>query len=138
MRRCALALLFMFAMLALFASAAPASANILSCIPASETENVRAYADGFAKGNVPAALDSFRALVRFGKDEYEFQAEHLRSSAVKDGKFTMHALQPLSAGASAELTIEGRLGKIREPFAATLTLRAENRTGTGALRCTFD
>lgn len=127
------------ALLLLVAFPARADSLLLSCVPEENSSlRAKAYIDGFARTGGTDELDTFRALVRAGEDEYEFAAEHTKSSSFTDGKLSVHAVQPLSAGETAELKLEGARGKADEPFFATLWLRAENRVATGRVRCTFD
>lgn len=128
MRRFALAFL-----LTTFA-ANPADAALLQCAP--EPGRLRAYVDGFGRGNaLPEGLETFRAFVRPGADEYEFRPEHTTRSSLANGVLRIEARRELSGGAEAEFELEGRPAAAGEEFEAKIVFRGEGRIMTGAVRC---
>lgn len=133
-------LAFAFSLLAL--SAFAAEAMVLSCFPlrAEGPVKIDAYVDGFAEGDYPPAkIEAVRVLARFGEDVYEFEPEHTRESVLRDGVLRIHLLQPLSAGETAELRFEGKIGPQKgAAFTMNMFIRGERRTGRGSVRCTIE
>lgn len=112
----------------------PAGAELLQCSP--ESGRLRAHIDGFGKGErLPEGLETFRAFVRAGADEYEFFPEHMTGSSLRGGVLRVEARRLLSAGAAAELVLEGQTGAESASFAALLTFRSEGREMQGMVRC---
>jgi hypothetical protein len=130
-------------LLLLFACPAQAAdALVLSCMPLKSEGAVKidAYLDAFSNGNYPPkAFESVRLLARFGEDVYEFFPDQTKLSEVRDGVLRLHQLQPLSAGETAEVRIEGKIpAKKAEPFTMQMHIRGEKRTGQARLRCTIE
>lgn len=130
------------ALLLLAGSAQAAEAMVLSCLPlrAKGEQQIEAYVDGFAPGAYPPRkIESIRVLARFGADAYEFFPEHTKQLDLRGGVLRIHLLQPLSAGASAEMRIEGKLAaKKGVEFPMRFSLRNERREGQGDVRCTIE
>lgn len=128
--------------LLLAGAAQAADAMVFGCMPlrAKGETQIDAYVDGFAKGAYPPkTLDTIRVLVRLGEDSYEFFPEHAKEVSLRDGMLRIHLLQPLSAGASAEMRIEGKIAATKgEPFMLQFTVRNERRTASDAVRCTIE
>jgi hypothetical protein len=124
--------------LLLLAGAQAAEATLLNCMR--QPGRVQAYVDGFADSlKTPLSFDVVRALIRLGEDEYEFDAEHVKQAIVGgDGVIRIHAIQNLSAGATAEFRFEGTPAPKGATFIASLWVRAENREERGTVRCTID
>ena len=126
--------------LALFAW--PAEAMVFSCFPERDTGKVRidAYVDGFVpEGWPPNEISSLRVLARLGQDLYEFFPEQVKRLEFRDSELHIHFEQPLSAGATAELRLEGKLSAQKgEPFMVRIFMRNEWRSAEGAARCTID
>lgn len=118
-----------------------ADALVLSCMPlrADGPVKIDAYLDGFSNGDFPPAkLESIRVLSRFGEDVYEFFPEQVRELSLRDSVLRIHLSQPLSAGESAEMRFEGKIGaKKGEPFEMKFSIRNERRTGQSSVRCTI-
>ncbi|MBK8009661.1 MAG: hypothetical protein IPK23_15485 [Rhizobiales bacterium] len=58
---------------------------------------------------------------------------------MRDGVLRVHLLQPLSAGESAEIRLEGKLAaKKGEEFALRMFIRSERRSGENSVRCTVE
>lgn len=123
-----------FALLLAAGSANAADAALLQCSP--EEGRVRAYVDGFGKGDaLPEGLETFRAFVRPGADEYEFRPEHTTSSSLKDGVLRIEARRDLSGGAEAEFEFEGTAAPDGREFGARILFRSEGRVMHGTVRC---
>ncbi|HMN51039.1 MAG TPA: hypothetical protein PKB01_03130 [Xanthobacteraceae bacterium] len=132
MKRAGVALAVLF-----WVSPAVADPLVLSCMP--NKGYVNAYVWAFAPGGFPPShLDSFRTLVRIGADEYELEAGHILQQSIREKTVRVHARQPLSAGETAELQIEGRFEERGKEFAAEIYFRAGPRDGRGTARCTLD
>lgn len=133
---------FAFAVLVFAVSAGAAEALVLSCFPdgPKEKRTNEAYVDGFAEGAYPPnKIDAVRVLSRMGEDVYEYFPEHTQLAEFRDGVLRLHLLQPLSAGESAEIRFEGKIGaKKGEPFVMSMFMRGERRTAEGRIRCTID
>ncbi len=133
---------FAFVFLLFAFPAQAADALVLSCIPQGDrgARGIDAYLDGFSNGDFPPRkLESIRVLTRFGEDIYEFSPEHLKELSLRDGTLRIHLLQPLSAGETAEMRFEGKIGtKKAEPFVMEFSVRNERRTGRGTTRCTIE
>lgn len=129
-------------MLALAGFAQAAEAMVLGCMPlrAKGEGQIDAYVDGFAPGAYPPqTIDTVRVLARFGEDLYEFDPVHARQVSLRDGMLKIHVLQPLSAGASAEMRIEGTIAaKKGAQFTLQFTIRNERRSGEGGVLCTIE
>jgi hypothetical protein len=115
-----------------------AGAIVLNCMR--QPGRIAAYVDGHGLGvKPPLSFDVVRALIRFGEDEYEFDAEHVKQAVMgADGVIRVHAIRLLSAGATSEFRLEGTPPPKGEPFIASLWVRAENREDRGTVRCTID
>ncbi len=131
--------------LAVLACAAPVQAAdemILSCMPlrAKGEEPIEAYIDGYARGGYPPAkIDSIRVLIRIGADVYEFFPPHVKELELRDGALRLHLLQPLSAGESAEMRVEGNIAAQKGAAAPMqVWFRNERREGRGDVRCTIE
>jgi len=129
-----------FLLLAAFSQAA--EAMVLSCLPAGKRgeQLLDAYIDGEAGEDYPPKqINEVRALVRLGEDAYEFFPEHAKEVELRDGTLRIHFLQPLSAGQTAELRIEGKIAE-RKGGATQMQvwLRNERREGRGEMRCTIE
>ncbi len=133
---------FAFILLLFALPAQAADPMVLSCIPdrSPRTPGIDAYVDAFAEGEYPPkTVNTLRVLTRFGEDVYEFFPEQVKEIVLRDGALSIHMLQPLSAGETAEMRFEGKLAaKKSEPFLMQFSIRNERRTGTGQLRCTID
>lgn len=131
---------FLFLLFAFPAQAA--DALVLSCIPerARGTPGIDVYLDGFSNGDYPPAkLESIRVLTRFGEDVYEFFPEQVKELSLRGVMLRIHLFQPLSAGESAEMRFEGKIGaKKGEAFHMEFSIRNERRTGRGQVRCTIE
>jgi hypothetical protein len=131
-----------FALLLLTFAAQAADAMVLSCFPErkARTPGIDAYVDGFAEGEYPPkTIEAIRVLARFGEDVYEFFPEQVKALDLRDGALRIHLVQPLSAGETAELRLEGKIGAVKgEPFLLALTLRNERRSGAAEVRCTIE
>jgi hypothetical protein len=130
---------------ALFLFAVPleaAGAMLLSCIPnRSPLEpGLDAYVDGFAQGEYPPkTIEAIRVLARFGMDVYEFFPEQVKEITLKNGALRIHLVQPLSAGETAEMRLDGKLARKKgEAFTMQLSLRNERRQGRAEVRCTIE
>lgn len=112
----------------------PVQAELLQCSP--EPGRLRAQIDGFGRGEaLPGGLDTFRAFIRAGADEYEIYPEHMTASSLKDGVLRVEARRMLSADAAAELVLEGKVAADGGEFEAKIVFRAEGRVMQGAVRC---
>lgn len=128
MRRALLALLLM----ALTANGADAA--LLNCKP--EPGKLRAFVDGFGRGDdLPEGLETFRAFIRAGADEYEMYPEHLTHASLRGQVLRISARRILSAGAAAEFSFEGEPGAAGSEFVARIAFRAEGRVMQGTVRC---
>ena len=131
-----------FLLLLLAFPARAADALVLSCIPlrSDAVPKIDAYLDAFSNGNYPPMkLESIRVLARFGEDVYEFHPEQVKQVSLRDGVLRIHMMQPLSAGETAEMRFEGKIGaKKGEPFELTMFVRNERRSGQGKVRCTIE
>lgn len=131
---------FAFSFLAL--SAFAAEAMVLSCFPlrAEGPVKIDAYVDGVAEGDYPPrGIEAVRVLARFGEDVYEFEPEHTREAMLRDGVLRIHLLQPLSAGQTAEMRFEGKIGAQKGAlFTMRMFIRGEQRVGQGSVRCTIE
>lgn len=124
----------LFAMLLAAGPASAADAALLQCSP--EEGRLRAYVDGFGKGDaLPEGLETFRAFVRPGADEYEFRPEHTTRSSLQDGVLRIEARRDLSGGAEAQFELEGRTAAAGQEFQAKIVFRGEGRTIAGTVRC---
>jgi len=133
---------FAFTLLALAAFAQAADAMVLGCMPlrAKGEGQIDAYVDGFAPGTYPPkTIDTIRVLARFGEDAYEFDPVHAKEVSLRDGVLRIHVLQPLSAGATAEMRFEGKIAaKKGEQFRLQFSIRNERRSGEGGVLCTIE
>jgi hypothetical protein len=136
MRRVALTLL------ALAAFAQAAEAMVLGCMPLRPRGEgqIDAYIDGFAPGAYPPkAIDTIRVLARLGEDLYEFDPAHVKEITLQDGMLRIHLLQPLSAGATAEMRVEGKIAARKgEQFKLQFWIRNERRSGEAGVLCTIE
>lgn len=97
---------------------------------------MRAFVDGFGRGDaLPEGLETFRAFVRPGADEYEFQPGHITHSSLKGGVLRIEARRDLSGGAAAEFEFEGNPPASGGEFGAKIVFRSEGRTIPGTVRC---
>jgi hypothetical protein len=119
-----------------------AGAMLLSCIPnRSPLEpGLDAYIDGFAQGEYPPkTIEAIRVLARFGMDVYEFFPEQVKEIALENGALRIHLVQPLSAGETAELRLEGKIARKKgEAFVMRMAIRNERRQGRAEVRCTIE
>jgi hypothetical protein len=123
-----------FAFLLAIYSASAAQAALLQCSP--EEGRLRAFVDGFGKGDaLPEGLETFRAFVRPGADEYEFQPDHITRSSLKGGVLRIEARRDLSGGEAAEFEFEGNPPANGGEFAAKILFRSEGRVISGTVRC---
>jgi hypothetical protein len=133
---------FLPALFLLAAASPAANAMVLSCFPAGPKgqSKIEAYVDGFAEGDYPPQkIGAIRVLARMGEDVFEFFPEQTRELSLRDGVLRIHMRQPLSAGESAEIRFEGKIGARKaEPFAMQLRIRAERSSGEAQVRCTID
>lgn len=133
---------FALAVLALASAAQAAEAMIFGCMPlrAKGEQQIEAYIDGFVPGDYPPAkIESIRVLARFGADIYEFFPEHVKQIELSGGMLRIHLLQPLSAGATAEMRLEGKLAAQKGGEAPMqVWLRNERREARGDVRCTIE
>lgn len=131
-----------FAFLALVLSAQIADAAILSCLPVRSTGEgkLEVYLDANTDEIYPPKkIGEIRVLTRFGADVYEFFPEQTKEVRLQGDVLAILLQQPLSAGQSAEMRLEGKLnGKKSEPFAMKVTFRNERRSGQGEVQCMFD
>jgi hypothetical protein len=132
----------LYTIAALAFSAQAASAMLLSCFPARTEGPVKidAYVDGFVPGGYPPKeIEAVRILARFGEDVFEFFPEQTRIARVRDGVLHIHLLQPLSAGETAEIRFEGKIGaKPGEQFAVRMFIRSERRSAEASVRCMIE
>lgn len=137
-RRVSAILLLLIASLA--GPAQAADPILLSCFPPKRSQDkAGAYVDGTADKFPATKIDAVRVLARLGEDVFEFFPEHAKVAAVQDGVLRLHMIEPLSAGETAELRLEGKVAeKQGEPFNAKLTLRGEKRIAEATLTCTLD
>ena len=130
------------ALLVLAGCAQAAEAMVLSCLPAGRKgeQQSEVYVDGFARGEYPPKdVDTIRVLARFGADVYEFFPEQTKALELREGVMRIHLVQPLSAGASAEIRFEGKLAaKKGDEFTMRFTMQNERRSGQGDVRCRID
>jgi hypothetical protein len=126
------------ALIGILSGVQAAEAIVLNCMR--QPGRIAAYVDGHgSKQNAPLRFDVVRALVRFGEDEYEFDAEHVKEAMLgSDGVIRIHAIRDLSAGATAEFRLEGKPPPKDAPFIASLWVRAENREDRGTVRCSIN
>jgi hypothetical protein len=126
------------ALLLALGSAQAADATVLNCLR--QPGRIGAYVDGHAQSATqPLRFDVIRALIRFGEDEYEFESEHVKEATMgADGVIRIHAVRPLSAGATSEFRLEGTPPRKGASFVAALWVRAENREDRGTVLCTVD
>lgn len=125
---------FVLSLFAAVCAGNAAYAGLLKCDP--EPGRLRAYVDGFGRGeDLPAGLETFRAFVRAGADEYEIFPEHMTSASLHDGVLRIEARRMLSAGEAAELSFEGKVDAGGAEFPARIVFRSEGREMQGALRC---
>lgn len=125
---------FALALLAVAGTGNTADAALLKCEP--EPGRLRAFIDGFGRGDsLPQGLETFRAFVRAGADEYEIFPEHMTGASLRDGVLRVEARRLLSANAAAELLLEGEVGAAGVEFPARITFRSEGRTMQGVVRC---
>lgn len=115
---------------------------LLNCIPnrAPRTPGIDVYVDGTVTGAYPPrTIEAIRVLARFGEDVYEFFPEQVKAITFKSGTLRIHLLQPLSAGETAEMRLEGKLAERKgEPFVLRMFIRNERRSGTAEVRCTIE
>lgn len=127
-----LCIVFSLLAVAFFGNAAHAA--LLKCEP--EPGRLRAYVDGFGRGeDLPAGLETFRAFVRAGADEYEMFPEHMTGASLRGGVLRIEARRMLSAGEAAELSLEAEVGAGGAEFPARIVFRSEGREMRGTLRC---
>ncbi len=126
------------ALAAIFSGMQAAEAIVLNCMR--QPGRIQAYVDGHgSRLKAPLRFDVVRALIRFGEDEYEFEAEHVKEAMLgSDGVIRIRAIQNLSAGATAEFRLEGKSPSEDAPFIATIWMRAENREDRGTVRCSIN
>lgn len=128
--------------LVLVLPAEAAAAMLLSCIPnrAPRTPGIDVYVDGVAPGEYPPkTIEGIRVLTRFGEDVYEFFPEQVKEITLRGGELRIHLLQPLSAGETAEMSLEGKIAEKKgEPFVLRMSIRNERRSGTAEVRCTIE
>jgi len=133
---------FSLALLLVAASAGAADALVLSCFPdgPKEQRKFEAYVDGFVPDEYPPQkIEAVRVLGRMGEDVFEYFPEHTKLAEFRDGVLRLHLLQLLSAGETAEIRFEGKVGTTKgEPFKMTMFMRSERRTAEGGVRCTID
>lgn len=123
-------------LLALFlaASASAANAELLQCSP--EPGRLQITIDGFGRGErLPHGLETFRAFIRAGADEYEIFPEHLTSASMREDILRIRARRVLWGDEAAELTFEGKAGADGVEFPAQVTFRSEGRVFSGTVRC---
>lgn len=129
-------------LIALAGFAGAAEAMVLSCLPlrAKGEQQIEAYVDGSVPGEYPPKrIDEIRVLARFGADAYEFFPEQVKQVELRDGVLRIHLLQPLSAGATAEMRFEGKLADRKgAEFPVRFTMRDDRREGQGDVRCTIE
>ena len=78
-------------------------------------------------------------LARFGEDVYEFFPEQTKEATLRDGLLRIHLVQPLSAGHTAEMRFEGKIGARKgESFTMQMFIRNERRSGQGQVRCMIE
>jgi len=127
---------------ALAGAAQAAEGMVFGCMPlrAKGEQQIEAYIDGFVPGGYPPAkIESIRVLARFGADVYEFFPEHVKEIELYGGALRIHLLQPLSAGAGAEMRLEGKLAAQKGGEAPMqVWLRNERREARGDVRCTIE
>ena len=124
----------MLSLLAVVGAGAAAEAALLKCSP--EPGRLRAFIDGFGRGEeLPAGLETFRAFVRAGADEYEIFPEHMTAAALRGGVLRIEARRMLSAGEAAELVFEGEVAADGAEFPARIVFRSEGREMQGLVRC---
>jgi len=132
----------MLAAVALAGAAQAAEGMVFGCMPlrAKGEQQIEAYIDGFVPGDYPPSkIESIRVLARFGADVYEFFPEHVKQIELSGGALRIHLLQPLSAGAVAEMRIEGNLAAKKGGEAPMqVWLRNERREARGDVRCTIE
>jgi hypothetical protein len=133
---------FACTLLALAAFAQAAEAMVLGCMPLRPKgeRQIEAYVDGFAPGAYPPkTIDTVRVLARLGEDLYEFDPVHAKEVSLRDGMLRIHLLQALSAGATAEMRIEGKIAANKgEQFKLQFWIRNERRSGEGGVLCTIE
>lgn len=131
-----------FALLGFLLSVQVADAAILSCLPVRTTGEgkLEVYLDANTDEMYPPKkIGEIRVLTRFGADVYEFFPDQTKELRLRGDMLTIHLQQPLSAGQSAEMRLEGRMSaKKSEPFAMKVTFRNERRSGQGEVQCMFD
>jgi len=124
---------FAIPLLAAVCAGNAANAALLKCEP--EPGRLRVYVDGFGRGeDLPAGLETFRAFVRAGTDEYEMFPEHMTGASLRGGVLRIEARRMLSAGEAAELSLEAEVGGGAE-FPARIVFRSEGREMRGTVRC---
>ncbi len=126
---------FALALVAILSGVQAAEAIVLNCMR--QPGRIQAYVDGHGNRlEAPLRFDVVRALIRFGEDEYEFEAEHVKEAMLGgDGVIRIRAIQDLSAGATAEFRLEGKSPPKDAPFIASVWIRAENREDRGTVLC---
>lgn len=133
---------FAFILLALVGFTQAAGAMVLGCMPlrAKGEGQIDGYVDGFVPGGYPPkAVETVRVLVRLGEDLYEFDPSHAKEVSLRDGVLRIRLHQPLSAGETAEMRIEGKVAASKgEQFTLQFFIRNERRSGEGAVRCTIE
>ena len=130
------------AALALFVSGGASQAMVLSCLPVGPKgqRNIEAFVDAYVPGDYPPkTLDSVSVIARMGEDIYDYSTEHTKLAEIRGDGLRIHLLQPLSAGATAEVRFEGTIApKKGEPFALQMFVRNERRSAQGSVRCTIE
>lgn len=119
-----------------------ADAMVLSCLPEGPkgVRNNEAFLDAHVPGDYPPSkLESVSAIVRMGEDVYDYYAQHTKTAEFRGDTLHIHLLQPLSAGESAEVRFEGKIGaKQGEPFTMKMFIRNERRSVEASVRCTIE